>query len=120
MAVLYRIGEEDSRPWGHWIVVDVGKRHAVKRITVKSGARLSLQYHRGRDEVWTCIQGSGVATIDGNEVPLVSNGSVFVPKMAHHRMANTGKEDLIIIETQLGETLDEDDIIRVEDDFGRG
>lgn len=119
MAVVYKAGEEDSRPWGHWIVLDVGERHTVKRITVKSGARLSLQYHHGRDEVWTCVQGTGIAVIEGAEVPLLLNETVFVPRLAQHRMANTGRDNLVVIETQLGDTLDEEDIVRVEDDFGR-
>lgn len=120
MTVRYEIGDEDFRPWGHWIVLDVGEKHTVKRITVNAGARLSLQYHHGREEVWTCIEGSGIAVVGDDEIPLAPRVTVNVPRLARHRMANTGSGRLVIIETQLGELLDEDDIVRIEDDFGRG
>lgn len=120
MTVRYKVGEEDTRPWGHWIVLDVGEKHTVKRITVNSGARLSLQYHNGREEIWTCIAGTGIAVIGDDEIPLAPKTTVHVPRLAKHRMANTGSERLIVIETQLGDVLDEEDIVRIEDDFGRG
>ncbi len=119
MAVRYKVGDEDTRPWGHWIVLDVGERHTVKRITVKQGARLSLQYHQGRDDIWTCVEGRGIAAVGDNEVRLSPLESVHVPKLMKHRIVNDDVKDLVIIETQLGDLLDEDDIVRIEDDFGR-
>lgn len=119
MAVRYKVGDEDTRPWGHWIVLDVGDNHTVKRITVKPGARLSLQYHHGRDEIWTCVEGQGIAVIGDSEIRLAPLALVHVPKLIQHRIANDGLSDLAIIETQLGEVLDENDIVRIEDDFGR-
>lgn len=120
MTVRYKVGEEDTRPWGHWIVLDVGDKHTVKRITVNGAARLSLQYHHGREEVWTCIEGTGIAIIGDDEIALSPKVTVHVPKLARHRIANPGSERLVIIETQLGDLLDENDIVRIEDDFGRG
>nr|WP_319486587.1 phosphomannose isomerase type II C-terminal cupin domain [uncultured Cohaesibacter sp.] len=119
MATFYNVGEEDTRPWGHWQVIDAGSFHVVKRITVIPGARLSLQYHHHREEVWTCVAGNGIAVINEQEVVLSPGVTVFIPKTAHHRMVCTGDQPMLILETQLGETLDENDIVRIEDDFGR-
>lgn len=119
MATRYSVGEEDERPWGHWIVLDTGPHFTVKRITVKPGARLSLQYHHGREEYWACVAGEGAAKIDGKDVPLCGGATVHIPVTAHHRMTNTGETEMVIIETQFGELLDEEDIVRIEDDFGR-
>jgi mannose-6-phosphate isomerase len=119
MSNRYKVGDEDTRPWGHWIVLDVGDRHTVKRITVTPGSRLSLQYHRCRDEFWTCVAGEGLASVGGTEIPLMPTTAVFVPQSAVHRITNTGYADLIVIETQIGHLLDENDIVHVEDDFGR-
>lgn len=119
MVTRYKVGEEDNRPWGHWIVLDTGAHHTVKRITVKPDARLSLQYHHGREEYWTCVSGEGVATVGDADLPLRRGITVHIPVEAHHRMSNSGTADMVIIETQIGEVLDEDDIVRIEDDFGR-
>ena len=86
---------------------------------VKPGKRLSLQYHHHRDEHWTVIKGKGVVTLDNKSIELELNGNIFIPKLAKHRMTNNTDEDVEFIEIQIGDYLGEDDIVRIEDDFGR-
>jgi mannose-6-phosphate isomerase len=115
-----RIDERsDERPWGRYDVLDEGARHKVKTITVKPGARLSYQRHRRRSEHWFVVEGHGVVTLDGAERALAAGDAVDVPIGAAHRMANTGEQPLVFVEVQRGDYCGEDDIERIEDDFGR-
>jgi mannose-6-phosphate isomerase-like protein (cupin superfamily) len=107
------------KPWGGYRVLHEEKGFLVKRIEVNPGARLSLQKHRRRSEKWTVVAGTGVATLDGREIPVRAGSSLEVPAGALHRMANTGKGPLVFIEVMLGDYLGEDDIVRVEDDYNR-
>ncbi len=112
------------RPWGYYQSLDQGRRHQVKRIVVKPGARLSLQKHAQRAEHWTVVEGVAEITLgmerDALEVMTVAeNQTVHIPKGAIHRMANPGKTPMAIIEVQVGDYLGEDDIVRLEDDYGR-
>ncbi len=112
------------RPWGHYQSLDQGRRHQVKRIVVNPGARLSLQKHAHRDEHWTVVEGVAEVTVgmepDALQVLTVrENESAFIPKGAIHRMANLGKTPVTVIEVQVGDYLGEDDIVRLEDDYGR-
>lgn len=118
-GVRYGVGDADERPWGAWRVIDAGEGFAVKRITVRPGARLSLQFHRGRDEHWIIAAGQARVTRGGELLDLGVNQAVFIPAGAQHRIENTGAADLIFIEVQLGALLDEADIVRVEDDYRR-
>lgn len=93
--------------------------HKVKRITVRPGKRLSLQYHRKRAEHWIVVSGTGLVTVDGRELGLGPGESVDIPRQAPHRIENIGDEPLVFIEIQQGEYFGEDDIVRIEDDFGR-
>ncbi len=93
--------------------------HKIKRITVHPGQRLSLQRHAHRDEHWFVVAGKALVTIDGREIPLSEGGSVDIPRQAAHRIANTGAESLVFVEVQRGDYLGDDDIIRLEDDYGR-
>lgn len=108
----------DDRPWGRWEEYLNETGYRVKRIMVQPNQRLSLQKHTHRAEHWVIVAGEGVFTLDETTRPIASGDSVFIPKGAVHRVGNTGTEPLIIIETQLGLCL-EDDIIRLEDDWGR-
>jgi mannose-6-phosphate isomerase-like protein (cupin superfamily) len=120
MAVVrYARGENDERPWGRWEVIDIGDTHVVKRITVKPGAKLSLQRHKHRAEHWVVGQGKVRVTRDEDSLVLVSGQAVYLPLGCIHRMENIGDVDLIIIEVQIGENLDENDIERLEDVYGR-
>lgn len=110
--------EADNRPWGRWEEYLNEPGYRVKRIVVNPGQRLSLQKHRHRREHWVIVQGRGAFTLD-DEVRTVQVGdAVYIPVGGVHRIENDGSEYLVIIETQLGLCL-EDDIIRLEDDYGR-
>ena len=111
--------EKSDRPWGRYEVLQEAANHKVKSIHVSPGKRLSYQRHQKRSEHWYVVDGSGEVTLDG-KVQVVSVGSVIqVPQGALHRISNTGTNELIFIEVQTGTYFGEDDIERVEDDFGR-
>ncbi|HYN61832.1 MAG TPA: mannose-1-phosphate guanylyltransferase/mannose-6-phosphate isomerase [Rubrivivax sp.] len=108
------------RPWGWYDSIDSGPRFQVKRIMVKPGASLSLQKHHHRAEHWIVVSGTAEVT-NGDQVILLSeNQSTYIPLGQVHRLANPGKVPLEIIEVQSGSYLGEDDIVRFEDDYGRG
>ena len=111
---------EDQRPWGFYEVLSGDKSdHKVKRITVWPGKRLSLQYHQKRREHWIVVSGTGLVTVGMKQVELQVGESIDIPLGAHHRIENIGPTLLVFIEVQQGEYLGEDDIVRIEDDFGR-
>jgi len=113
-------GEHDERPWGSYTVLDdAAPDHKVKRIVVHPGKRLSYQRHAHRAEHWFVVAGRGRVTIEGKDRVVVSGDSVDVPLGAAHRIACDGDTDLVFIEVQLGDYFGEDDIVRLEDDFGR-
>jgi mannose-1-phosphate guanylyltransferase / mannose-6-phosphate isomerase len=107
------------RPWGSYEGVDLGERHQVKRIIVKPGARLSLQKHAHRAEHWIVVQGSARVTRDRDVFELHENQSTYIPLGAVHRLENVSDEPLHLIEVQSGSYLGEDDIVRLEDTYGR-
>jgi mannose-1-phosphate guanylyltransferase/mannose-6-phosphate isomerase len=111
--------QEVFRPWGAYVSIDKGERYQVKRITVKPGARLSLQKHYHRAEHWVVVKGTAQITID-NEVRLVGeNQSVYIPIGVIHCVENPGKVSVELIEVQSGAYLGEDDIVRLDDQYGR-
>ncbi len=107
------------RPWGSYESVDSGPQFQVKRITVKPGAKLSLQMHHHRAEHWIVVSGTAMVTCDDKEFPLRANESTFIPQGSRHRLENPGKVPLQLIEVQSGSYLGEDDIVRFEDSYGR-
>jgi len=108
------------RPWGYYQDVDIAVRYRVKRIVVKPGSMLSLQKHFHRSEHWVVVNGTAEVTL-GNEVRNVhENQSVYIPIGSTHRLANPGKIPLELIEVQVGSYLGEDDIVRLDDIYGRG
>jgi mannose-1-phosphate guanylyltransferase/mannose-6-phosphate isomerase len=109
-----------ARPWGAYDSVDVGERHQVKRITVRPGAKLSLQMHHHRAEHWIVVKGTALVTKGEEEIFLTENQSTYIPLGVKHRLENPGKGDLELIEVQSGNYLGEDDIVRFEDTYGRG
>jgi mannose-6-phosphate isomerase-like protein (cupin superfamily) len=113
------VGLSDVRPWGSWEVLDAGRDYKVKRITVSPHSRLSLQTHAHRSEHWVVVAGVATCTIGDGEVELHPGERVYVPLGERHRIANERAEALIVIEVQLGSYLGEDDIVRIEDDYGR-
>ncbi|MDZ7870873.1 MAG: mannose-1-phosphate guanylyltransferase/mannose-6-phosphate isomerase [Rheinheimera sp.] len=110
---------EVYRPWGKYDSVDHGERFQVKRITVKPGAKLSVQMHHHRAEHWIVVSGTAKVTIDGQDQYLTENQSVYIPITAVHALENPGKVELELIEVQSGSYLGEDDIVRFEDRYGR-
>ena len=116
---------KEERPWGSFENLLDEKYCKVKRIIVKPGQRLSYQYHHKRSEVWVVVQGEACATIENpngmsyKECTYGVGDVIEIPKEAKHRVQNEGKEDLIFIETQVGTYFGEDDIVRLEDDYGR-
>jgi mannose-6-phosphate isomerase len=106
-------------PWGKWLVLMDEEDFKVKRIDVSPGKRLSYQKHFKREEHWEIVRGKGRATIDGKDFALKSGDCINIKKESLHRIENIGHEALVFIEVQRGEYFGEDDIVRVEDDFGR-
>ena len=106
-------------PWGCWEVLLDAPDHKVKRITVDPGKRLSYQKHFKRQEHWYVVSGQALVTLEGKELTLSLGESVDIPREAAHRVANPGDSPLVFIETQTGSYFGEDDIVRLEDDYGR-
>ena len=109
----------EARPWGSWHVIDEGDGYKVKRIHVDPGQRLSYQTHEHRSEHWVVISGVATCVLDGETVVVNPGESVDVPTGAAHRITNEHDEELVIIEVQRGAYTGEDDIVRLEDDYGR-
>ena len=110
----------ERRPWGQFAVLSDEETHKVKRITVDPGHRLSYQRHAQRSEHWFVISGHGVVTIDGDDRPVGAGNAVDVPVGSAHRITNPGSEPLVFVEVQHGTSFGEDDIERLDDDYGRG
>ena len=111
---------KEERPWGSFENLLDEDYCKVKRIIVKPGQRLSYQYHHQRTEHWVIVQGKATVTLD-NRTCLFGDGEVVeIPVESKHRVQNEQEEDLIFIETQTGTYFGEDDIVRIEDDYGRG
>ena len=111
--------EEDHRPWGYYRVLADEPDHKVKRIVVYAGKRLSLQRHKQRSEHWYVLSGQALVTRNDERLLLKAGEAVDIPQTALHRVENPGREDLAFIEIQTGSYFGEDDIERLEDDFGR-
>jgi mannose-1-phosphate guanylyltransferase/mannose-6-phosphate isomerase len=107
------------RPWGSYTVLEEGERYKIKRVVVSPGEKLSLQKHYHRSEHWVVVKGTAKVTIGDREILTHENESAYVPKSTLHRLENPGKVPLEIIEVQNGEYVGEDDIVRVEDYYGR-
>lgn len=108
-----------KRPWGSYTVLQDMPSFKVKRLEVKPGKRLSLQYHNKRQEHWTVVEGLGRVQVGEETDNYSRNQSIYIPAGAKHRLENIGQKPLVIIETQIGEYFGEDDIIRLEDDWNR-
>jgi mannose-6-phosphate isomerase len=111
--------QSDERPWGSFTVLDEAAGYKVKRIEVLPAKRLSYQRHEQRSEHWMVVAGVAKVTLDGRELNVVTGGTIDVPIGAAHRIENVGQEKLVFIEIQRGVYLGEDDIQRLQDDYGR-
>jgi len=110
---------EEHRPWGFYVVLSDSDDIKVKRITVVPGQRLSYQRRRRRAEHWFIVEGSAIVTLDGEEHPLKVGQAIDIPLRSAHRVMNPGDETMSFIEVQTGDYFGEDDIERLEDDYGR-
>lgn len=111
--------EKSERPWGRYEVLQEAANYKVKSIHVDPGKRLSYQRHQKRAEHWFIAAGNGEVTIDGSVIQVGPGSTVDIAINQLHRISNTGNIELIFIEVQTGTYFGEDDIERVEDDFGR-
>jgi len=109
----------DQRPWGSFTVLDEADGFKVKRIEVLPGRRLSYQKHAQRAEHWIVVKGTANVTLDDREVLVEAGQAIDITIGAAHRVENRGGETLVFIEVQRGDYLGEDDIVRLQDDFGR-
>ena len=107
------------RPWGKYDSIDKGEGYQVKRITVKPGAKLSVQKHHQRAEHWIVVSGTAKVTKGDNTFMLSENESTYIPLGTIHSLENPGEDDLQLIEIQSGSYLGEDDIVRYQDKYGR-
>lgn len=112
-------GSRVWRPWGWFQTIDDGTRYRVKHIQVNPGAKLSLQKHWHRSEHWVVVTGTALVTCGDKIFTLRENESTFIPAGTVHRLENPGKLPLRMIEVQSGEYVGEDDIVRIDDDYGR-
>jgi len=123
LKLYNRIGEkekrEDHRPWGFYRILSDADDCKVKRITVYPGRRLSLQKHRRRAEHWYVFHGTGIVTLDDKDIEVGEGRAIDIPRGSFHRIKNPGEENLVFIEVQTGDYFGEDDIERIEDDYGR-
>ena len=108
-----------KKPWGSYTILDSGNNFLLKRIEVCPGESLSLQSHKHRSEHWTIAKGSAKVELNEDTFNLEVNDSIIIPLNAKHRLGNPGSEVLIIFEIQFGDQLDENDIFRHEDLYGR-
>ena len=107
------------RPWGEYEILFEDSNCKVKRIKVKSGHKLSYQYHENRDETWLVVSGRAKVTLNDKHITVEPGQQIQIPREAKHRVEAITKEDLIFIEIQTGDYFGEDDIIRIDDDYGR-
>jgi len=110
--------DSDDRPWGRWEEYLNESDYRVKRLMINPGKRFSLQKHAQRNEHWVIVSGTGLLTLNGETKHITAGDTVFIGLGDIHRLENSGENPLIVIETQTGTCLEED-IIRIEDDWGR-
>ena len=111
--------EFDRRPWGSYTVLEEDRGFKVKRIEVLPGKRLSYQKHAQRAEHWFVVEGVAKVTLDDKEITVRAGEAIDIPIGSAHRVENPGEENLVFIEVQRGNYLGEDDIVRLQDDYGR-
>lgn len=110
---------KSDRPWGVYYVIHDENNYKLKKIYVRSGERLSYQYHNFRSETWIVVKGSGIVTINDKDTRLEYGDTITIPKLSKHRVFNDKKDELVFIEVQTGDSFEESDIVRVQDDYGR-
>jgi len=111
--------ERVERPWGWYETIDEGDRFKIKNIEVSPGQSISLQFHYHRSEHWVIVGGTAKVQVGDEEKLLGQNESIYVPQTEIHRLSNPGLIPLRIVEVQCGSYLEEDDIVRIDDNYGR-
>ncbi len=111
--------ELEYRPWGYYVVLAGQASFKVKKTVVYPGHRLNLQRHQHRGEHWYIVQGRAQVTLNERQLELIPGQSIDIPRKNLHRIKNSGSDDMVFIEVQTGDYFGEDDIERLEDDFGR-
>ena len=111
---------EGWRPWGYWESLTEEEKYKVKKLVVLPGQRISLQYHLHREEHWVFVSGLGRVVRGEESLTVMPGFQVYIPKLMYHRVENPNLEPLVFIEVQQGECIEESDVVRVEDDYGRG
>ena len=119
MNKIKNLKNYDKRPWGEYFVINSSNDFKIKKIVVSINERLSYQYHEGRSETWVIIQGKAQVTINDEIFYKEKGDTIVIPKKAKHRIQNISSNELIFIEVQTGDYFDEDDIVRIEDDYNR-
>jgi|TARA_B100001250_G_scaffold95238_1_gene79585 cytidyltransferase-like protein len=113
------LSDIETRPWGNFHIIAKGKGYQIKEININPGKKQSLQRHKHRSEYWQIISGKGMVYLEDSKCILEENDNIFIPKGDLHRMENTEDCILTLIEIQIGNKISEEDIERIEDDFGR-
>ena len=107
------------KPWGYYEVLVQGEYYLTKRLTIKPGEKTSLQYHNHRAEYLVVVAGQSTIQIEKLKMIVGTGGQFLIERGTQHQIANDGEVDLVIIETQLGDVIDENDIVRINDPYGR-
>jgi glycosyltransferase involved in cell wall biosynthesis len=118
-SIIEKEKREEKRPWGGYKILESESSFKAKKIWIDPGQRLSYQKHRHRNEHWLLIEGKAKAVLDGKEIYLEAGDSIDIPQGSAHRIGNIGESLLSFIEIQRGDDFSEDDVIRLEDDYGR-
>ena len=113
------IGTQYNRPWGSYKTLEYGDTYQIKVISVNPQGKLSLQKHKHRSEHWVIVKGIATVTLSDTTIDYKAGEYVYIPKTAVHRVANYTKDEVLLVEVQQGSYLGEDDIIRIEDIYGR-
>ena len=113
------LGEIEKRPWGNYHIIAKNLGYQIKEIRVSKNSKLSLQKHKNRAEFWQIIRGNCIVTVGEENYNLEDNNNIYIPKDTFHRIENTGNQELVFIEIQLGIDIKEEDIVRIKDDYGR-
>lgn len=113
------LSNKETRPWGNFHILAKGIGYQIKEINITPGKKQSLQRHKYRSEYWQIISGEGMVYLEDSKCKLEENDNIYIPKGDLHRLENIGNKILTLIEIQIGEEISEEDIERIEDDFGR-
>lgn len=113
------LADVELRPWGNFQIIAKGNGYQIKEINIDPGKKQSLQRHKYRSEYWQIISGKGMVYLEDSKFKLEETDNIFIPKGNLHRLENIDDQDLTLIEIQIGNEISEEDIERIEDDFGR-